>query len=390
MDPSLGDQPGEPTAARSFRLKWLLVFVSAALVLSVAGVAIARAHTEARAESAVQATLSTLDTARSIREDLQTREESSKQLLGATVGQVDDDDLRQTLSAALDDVRSLLAREVAAPDDSVSLAEALAAQEQAQEYLTELLAAGDAMASASEAVSSAHATWVLRQAVSQHAAAKQELADAIASAERLMSESDGRVTDESVRESLQNQIDAASTALGASVDDSDLASVTAQTQVFAEALRRLQGASSTTEDSEAAWAAAQAAAEAARAPIGGLRVLGPGDGWDYGQGFASGNCANWKIGLVNQSDTPVTRITFAPPGGSYTKWGDIFDEIPATTPSPAVVEIYLAPGTTQDVEFQTCTSTPVPSEDYEFGAVAPDSVRFTWSTGQEGTASFGW
>ncbi|MDO8121221.1 hypothetical protein Q6346_07840 [Isoptericola sp. b490] len=371
-------------------MKWLVIFVSAALVLSATGAVVAHSRARVRAEAAVQAALSTLDEVTSVRERVEARAGSSEELLGATLGEIDDDGVRQELRGALDHVRSVLAREPAAPEPSAGLAEALVAGERAQAYLTELSAAADAVDGATEAVNAAHASWVLRKAVGEHAAGQQALADAVASAERLMATTDGRVADESVRDLLQSQIDAASAALRASVDDSDAAALNAQTQMLAEALKSLQEATTSTEDAEAAWTAAQSATEAARTPIGGLRVLGAGDGWGYGQGFPSGNCANWKIGLVNQSDTPITQITFAPPGGSYAKVGDVTDEVDAKTPSAAVIAIYLPPGATQDVGFQTCTGTPVPSGGYEFGATAPDSVRFTWSTGDKGVASFGW
>lgn len=128
-------------------------------------------------------------------------------------------------------------------------------------------------------------------------------------------------------------------------------------------------------------------------PIGTLAVLSNRDGVNYGQGFPSENCANWMLGLVNQSNAAISKVIFAPPDGAYTNYsgwdGEDFPEIPADPPEPAVIEVYLLPGQATDVRFQTCTSTPAPDEaDFEFGATAPDTVTFQWESGYEGEVCF--
>lgn len=40
-------------------------------------------------------------------------------------------------------------------------------------------------------------------------------------------------------------------------------------------------------------------------------------GGKHGQGFPSGNCANWSVRWVNNSNTEVVQITFDPPSGGY-------------------------------------------------------------------------
>lgn len=128
-------------------------------------------------------------------------------------------------------------------------------------------------------------------------------------------------------------------------------------------------------------------------PHGSLTLLSAGDGPQYGQSFPDGRCANWTIGLINQSDTPITEVTFAPPSAAYTNYGgwdgEDFPEIAANIPEPVVLEIYLPPGETQDVRFQTCTSTPVPDDpNFEFGVEAPEMVAFRWISGHTGEACF--
>jgi hypothetical protein len=127
---------------------------------------------------------------------------------------------------------------------------------------------------------------------------------------------------------------------------------------------------------------------------GRLALLGPADDPRYGQGFSDGQCANWMIGMINQSDTAIDQVTFAPPSGEYTNYsgwnGKDFPTIKAERPKPAVIDIYLASGDEQDVRFQTCTSTPPPDNpDFEFGAEGPNTVSFRWVTGQKGEACFG-
>ncbi|WP_125778002.1 SH3 domain-containing protein [Antribacter gilvus] len=127
-------------------------------------------------------------------------------------------------------------------------------------------------------------------------------------------------------------------------------------------------------------------------PIGSVQILGPEAGHRYGQGFSSGNCTNWLVGVANQSDTAVSGFIFAPPSGDYRNgYTDDATVIAIATPDPTHVEIYVAPGTQQSVRFQVCTTTTPPSEGgFELGMVAPASVTYQWVTGHEGVSDFGW
>jgi hypothetical protein len=129
----------------------------------------------------------------------------------------------------------------------------------------------------------------------------------------------------------------------------------------------------------------------AHAPEGKLHILGPIHG-NYGQGFASGRCANWKLRFVNDSDTTISKVLFAPPRGSYTgPWNpdtQTNSEVPAAPPEAEVIFVSLAPGEGRDIAFQTCTSTPPPADsNYQFGVWTPLTIPFTWVTGATGTTS---
>ena len=95
---------------------------------------------------------------------------------------------------------------------------------------------------------------------------------------------------------------------------------------------------------------------------------------------------------MNQSDTPIVGVEFAPKSGNYTDYsgwdGKDFPTIKAKKPAPVAIEIYLEPGDAQDVRFQTCTRTSEPKGSYDFSVVPPDFVAFTWETGQRDEACF--
>jgi hypothetical protein len=125
-------------------------------------------------------------------------------------------------------------------------------------------------------------------------------------------------------------------------------------------------------------------------PRGTLLVLGGPEG-GFGQSFPEGRCAVWQVGFVNQSNTGIDQITFAPPSGSYsyTDYSADKPDIESAPPEPAVLDIYLAPGEDTAIEFKTCTSTPPPKNwRYEYGATPPDTVPFRWETGHTGTTTY--
>ncbi len=131
-------------------------------------------------------------------------------------------------------------------------------------------------------------------------------------------------------------------------------------------------------------------------PRGSLQVLGASAGAGLGQGLPSGPCANWRLKFLNNSNTEIITIVFAPPSGDYSNFREFnrqtqqhAPDIPAEKSSPAVLNVSLPPYGEQILAFQTCTTTTPPANtNYEFGAVAPDTVTFTWATGHSGSAPF--
>jgi len=114
-------------------------------------------------------------------------------------------------------------------------------------------------------------------------------------------------------------------------------------------------------------------------------------GGEYGQGFPSGNCANWHEAWVNNSNTEVTKIIFDPPGGEFSngQYGSTRQVWPAADPRPVTLNVSIPAGATQDLRFHTCTSTPMPAGATEFGALAPSRFEWVWATGYKGNACFG-
>ena len=122
----------------------------------------------------------------------------------------------------------------------------------------------------------------------------------------------------------------------------------------------------------------------------------------YGQGNSRVvNCSSWTVNAVNDSSATVVEFVFAPLSANLTSFdsgyleehGESPPDIPMETPAPVAIEVYITPGTSQEIEFETCSPTPVPSQsgiDYSFGVTPPRSVSFTWKTGHTGTTCYGW
>ncbi len=132
-------------------------------------------------------------------------------------------------------------------------------------------------------------------------------------------------------------------------------------------------------------------ATAAAEPIGSVRIYGPEGGGNFGQGFPDENCANWHVRVVNQSDTAVSGFTFSSTGADYVDgYSADSTEIAAEVPAPVHVEVYVAPGTEQSVQFQACTSTPYPGGAFSFGVTPAKKITYHWVTGHGGVSDFGW
>jgi hypothetical protein len=111
---------------------------------------------------------------------------------------------------------------------------------------------------------------------------------------------------------------------------------------------------------------------------------------DCGQGFSSGNCANWKLSITNSSNVTVKSMTFSPPGSTWRDRSAGWEnpvEIPADGPGRTFT-INLAPYQTMPLQFQICTNTPQPGSTWEYSNLAPITVAFEWVNGAGGSACF--
>lgn len=129
--------------------------------------------------------------------------------------------------------------------------------------------------------------------------------------------------------------------------------------------------------------------EPVQAPRGTLHILGPLHG-PYGQGFSMyRECTSWTLRFVNDSDTAIhsAEFRFNEAGYSGTS-SDTHEWVtqPASPPAPQEVVLSLGPGNARDVTFQTCTTTPAPTDpNLHFGASTPREIPFTWVTGAIGS-----
>jgi hypothetical protein len=100
----------------------------------------------------------------------------------------------------------------------------------------------------------------------------------------------------------------------------------------------------------------------------------------YGQSSPTGDCTNWSGELQNRSDTGVYDITIEPsamvwmPSGRY---GNDARPVPAVA-KLRPIDMHLAPGESQELEFQICTSTPSPGSEYEIAAQGLTGLTWYW------------
>ncbi|WP_170062643.1 SH3 domain-containing protein [Sediminihabitans luteus] len=135
----------------------------------------------------------------------------------------------------------------------------------------------------------------------------------------------------------------------------------------------------------------QLSSTAATEPIGSVRIYGPEGGGNYGQGFADGECSNWHVRVVNQSNTAIAGFTFTSVEAEYVNgYSDASTQVTAQAPAPVQVDAYVAPGTEQDVRFRACTSTPYPGSGFDLGVTPSNTIIYHWVTGRDGSSNFGW
>jgi hypothetical protein len=98
-------------------------------------------------------------------------------------------------------------------------------------------------------------------------------------------------------------------------------------------------------------------------------------------------CSDWKLNLINNSDTEIVEFTFSPPSAAY--YDSESNVVEQATPSVMQESVSIPAHSSQIESFQSCTTTPPPTTSYaRFSVFAPASLPFAWVTGATGTA--GW
>lgn len=182
--------------------------------------------------------------------DLGTACASARELLAASEGRVDDDEVRDALADALASA-SATTRAAAATVHELDAAAAQVAQ------------ARDEVVAASADVRSAVRRWELGRARDGYLAAASALDDALATAGASLEASSGRVADEAVRTALADAIAHARSHRDSAVPD-DVAALTARAAALGDAADSLAARQSDVDAAVATWEASRAAEAAAR------------------------------------------------------------------------------------------------------------------------------
>jgi hypothetical protein len=110
-------------------------------------------------------------------------------------------------------------------------------------------------------------------------------------------------------------------------------------------------------------------------------------GADFGQSGSHAQCSDWLLRSRNNSNTEIVKITITAASASY-------EDINRNTtmrarPEPAVLKVSIPAYHYQDLNFQTCTSTPLPTgSGYEYDESRPFQATYSWATGQVAAVSF--
>jgi hypothetical protein len=110
-------------------------------------------------------------------------------------------------------------------------------------------------------------------------------------------------------------------------------------------------------------------------------------GADFGQSGSHAQCSDWLLRFRNNSNTEIVKITITAASASYE---DINRHTTIrATPEPTVLKVSIPAYRYQDLNFQTCTSTPLPvGSGYEYDESRPFQAAYSWTTGQVATVSF--
>jgi len=236
------------------------VWIAGAVVVALVGGGVAWWGVDRAAERALTDSLAALDGAVSDLDEVVT---AGSVLLGESAGRVEDDRVRTDLATAVESVTALDTDLPVDGDRSArtDVAAALTAEVTEQTAVVTV---------AVERVSDAVTAWELAQATTVHAAAAAALGATITAGEQVLTDTDGRVADNTVRERLRTALDAAITTRDAAPGEQSLDALRAAAGAADTARVAVEAAVQSVTNAHGAWqgeqdriAAEQAAAAAA-------------------------------------------------------------------------------------------------------------------------------
>ncbi|QAY63868.1 hypothetical protein ET495_12185 [Xylanimonas allomyrinae] len=246
---------------------------------------------------------------------------TAKSLFTSSEGAVADDGVRDGLAGAIEAAEKEKA-DAKGVVHGASLTAARAALRAANAEVAHAKGAEAALRAAIDAVRASHAGYLLDEATKAASAAKLALDASIEAADKTLTESEGKVGDDSVRRALKDALDAARQNRDHAVDASSADALGAAAKEFAAAQAALDAAAHVVSEAVSAKAAAdeaaRAAADRASATAGGSSAGATPGGSATGSAAAAGSapvsgrelCAKYGNGRIPAS--ALVQVPWAP------------------------------------------------------------------------------
>ena len=206
-----GSLPVSPLAVGVSSMKVKFAIIGTAVVLLVGGGVVGGwAYTQERAaDQAVADTQATLEQIAGVKAALARQVAEAKATAGLVEGKVADPSTYDALLVAISDAEVLTALEAAAASDAMPRADAEAALEAARAVLALVDDGGEPLMVAVQAAQESHDAYLLDQATAAAEQARVDLVAVIETGEQVLADTEGRVDDNAVRQTLRDALDAA-------------------------------------------------------------------------------------------------------------------------------------------------------------------------------------
>ncbi len=249
----------EPTPPRRRRWPWIVAVVAAVFVLFAGvlfGVQMSNQRALTAATDAHRVAASELTTASS---GLTDATEDGQAVHDESAGQVADDAIRRSLAQALDATTALTSQASSVPRSGVfeSAGEARTATQDVDLLTHRVTAQSRSLREATAAVSVAHEEWRLAQATAALDTASGKLTASIRAGEAAFLGSEGRVSDNGLRQALRATLDKASTTSKQAIERADITAVQAATKSMVDATTAVEGSARAVSDAQTTWQAQQ-------------------------------------------------------------------------------------------------------------------------------------